>query len=84
MEYLQGENLESIITSKEQGLGLLEASECIKVARSILAALKVLHSNGMVHRDIKPANMMRCHQHAADPKLTSRQKKASSHRDPYV
>ena len=35
-------------------------TECIKVARSILAALKVMHSEGIVHRDIKPANIVRC------------------------
>mmetsp|Transcript_75728 Transcript_75728/g.202691 ORF Transcript_75728/g.202691 Transcript_75728/m.202691 type:complete len:719 (-) Transcript_75728:344-2500(-) len=34
--------------------------EAIKVARSVLAALKVMHAEGLVHRDIKPANIMRC------------------------
>ena len=32
----------------------------MQVARNILAALKVMHSSGMVHRDLKPANIMRC------------------------
>ena len=72
MEYLEGEDLQSIIRSKDEGKGLMDANECIKVARSILAALKVLHSNGMVHRDIKPANMMRCYRNTTDTRKNSR------------
>ena len=30
------------------------------MARSVLAALKVMHAAGLVHRDIKPANIMHC------------------------
>ena len=33
--------------------------ECIKAARCVLAALKVMHAEGVVHRDVKPANIVR-------------------------
>ena len=88
MEYLNGENLESIIHSKTPGAGPLDANECIKVARSILAALKVMHSNGLVHRDIKPSNMMRCYTKGSDSRQssrqTSRQSTGNAHGEAYV
>ena len=33
---------------------------CIQVARDVLAALKVVHSEGWVHCDVTPANIVRC------------------------
>ena len=53
MDYLQGENLECEIKQSP-----ISDIECIKMARSVLIALKSLHSVGLVHRDIKPANIM--------------------------
>ena len=55
MELLNGENLESSIKSCA-----FDDVECIKAARDVLAALKILHSEGIIHRDVKPANIMRC------------------------
>ena len=73
LEYLHGDNVESVIKSKQPGCGPLDASECIKLARSVLAALKVMHSHGMVHRDIKPSNMIRCDPKVPDSRQTARQ-----------
>ena len=56
MELLQGDNVGTII----KGEGPINEAESVKVARNILAALKVMHSDGIIHRDIKPSNIMRC------------------------
>ena len=58
MEFLEGEGLDAAVRS--QPTCPVGAAECIQVARSVLAALKVMHSEGIVHRDIKPSNIMRC------------------------
>jgi serine/threonine protein kinase len=57
MEHLDGEDLRRILKRE----GPFTDLECIKVARSVLAALKPLHADGCIHRDIKPGNIMRCH-----------------------
>ena len=38
----------------------VDAVECVDVARDVLAALKVLHSENWIHCDIKPANIVKC------------------------
>ena len=58
MELLQGDNMETIV--RDQSLGPISDTECIRAARHVLAALKVMHAEGIVHRDIKPANIVRC------------------------
>lgn len=55
MELLEGENLGLIVQKSA-----INDLECIKVARSVLAALKVMHAEGVIHRDIKPTNIMVC------------------------
>ena len=57
MELLQGQNLEAVI--KDPAQGPMKDKECIKAARNVLAALKLMHSEGLIHRDIKPSNIMR-------------------------
>ena len=48
---------QSFITGRV--LGPIQDTECIQMARNVLAALKVMHSEGVLHRDIKPANVIR-------------------------
>ncbi len=54
MEYIDGGSLDQLINKK----GRLSANECVKFSREICAALKFMHSNGMLHLDLKPANIM--------------------------
>jgi serine/threonine protein kinase len=68
LEFLAGDDLHNFIYSDNASVDAitpennpLDDRECIKVARCVLAALKVMHSAGLVHRDIKPENIMRCH-----------------------
>jgi serine/threonine-protein kinase len=66
MEMLDGDTMQVVCRRDPVG-----HQECIKAARSVLAALKVMHAEGVVHRDIKPANIMRCasKQHGDDSRL---------------
>jgi serine/threonine protein kinase len=56
MELLNGDNMEEYIHQQS----FSKDTDCIKMSRNVLAALKVMHAEGLVHRDIKPANIMRC------------------------
>ncbi len=56
MEYLDGESLDSIISSRRQ-LGIVEK---IELVIAICQGLNYAHTRGIVHRDIKPANVMVC------------------------
>ncbi len=56
MEYLAGESLDSIISSRRQ-LGIVEK---IELVIAICQGLSYAHTRGIVHRDIKPANIMVC------------------------
>lgn len=51
MEYLQGDSLETLITS-------LSDQEMQRLVSQVGGALQHAHSNGLVHRDLKPANLM--------------------------
>ena len=72
-EFLEGDNLDVIIynhvrkgedqlsdKSDTPNYNPIGHGECIKVTRSTLAALKIIHAEGVIHRDIKPANIVRC------------------------
>ncbi len=54
MEYLEGEDLHHIITSKKP-LTLLE--KC-NIMSQVAEGLDCAHKSGVIHRDIKPANIM--------------------------
>lgn len=55
MEYLNGEDLESILTRD----GPLPWSRVRTIARQICEALGAAHLQGVVHRDVKPQNCLR-------------------------
>ena len=54
MEYLEGPTLEAEIGRR----GRLPASEVVRVAEQVCAALGVLHGANLLHRDVKPANLL--------------------------
>jgi serine/threonine protein kinase len=55
MEYLQGENLEELL-SREGEPGLPDVERAVFFVLQVLRALQVAHRSGIVHRDLKPAN----------------------------
>lgn len=55
MEYLNGEDLESIVTRE----GPLPWSRVRTIGRQICEALGAAHLQGVVHRDVKPQNCLR-------------------------
>jgi len=57
MEYIDGVNLERLITRHYPGKGLPLERACQYIADAALA-LQHAHVNGWVHRDIKPANIL--------------------------
>ena len=54
MEYLDGENLASLL----RRIGRLPQDKAIEFARKICAGLAAAHERGVLHRDLKPANIM--------------------------
>jgi len=54
MEYLDGENLGSLL----RRIGRLPPDKATEFARRICAGLAAAHERGVLHRDLKPANIM--------------------------
>ena len=52
MEYIPGETLADRLVT-----GPLPASEVLRIACQVAAALETVHDKGIVHRDLKPANI---------------------------
>ena len=54
MEFLQGEELRSLLSSGQP----LPIARAIDIAAQVAEGLAYAHQHGVVHRDIKPANVM--------------------------
>jgi eukaryotic-like serine/threonine-protein kinase len=51
------ELLDGISLADHLLLGIVEASQALKLVRQILQALQALHDLGIIHRDLKPSNV---------------------------
>jgi serine/threonine-protein kinase len=54
MEYLDGENLDSLL----RRIGRLPGDKALEIARRLCAGLAAAHEQAILHRDLKPANVM--------------------------
>ncbi len=54
MEYIEGENLQSVLRKKKK----LESAEAANILAQVCRALEAAHNEGVVHRDLKPQNIM--------------------------
>lgn len=54
MEYLEGENLEEIISKN----GKMAAGDIISIFNQLLDGCEAIHNINILHRDIKPSNIM--------------------------
>jgi serine/threonine protein kinase len=57
LEWLTGVTLEDELL-RRRGRGGRSPSECLSLLKPALAALGLVHAQGVAHRDIKPANIM--------------------------
>ena len=55
MEFVEGENLRSLIHEKKK----VSPEESVEIMRQVCRALEAAHSVGVIHRDLKPQNIMR-------------------------
>lgn len=61
MEYIKGENLETILNNNDiyDKAEDLPEKEMEKLLHDLCETIKLIHKNGYVHRDIKPSNIMK-------------------------
>jgi eukaryotic-like serine/threonine-protein kinase len=55
MEYVEGENLLTLIRQKQR----FTPDESVEIMQQVCRALEAAHSVGVIHRDLKPQNVMR-------------------------
>ncbi len=55
MEYVEGENLLTLIHEKKK----FSPEEAVEMMQQVCRALEAAHSVGVIHRDLKPQNVMR-------------------------
>jgi tetratricopeptide (TPR) repeat protein/predicted Ser/Thr protein kinase len=54
MEYIEGENLQSVLRGKKK----LEPAQAANILAQVCRALEAAHNEGVIHRDLKPQNIM--------------------------
>jgi tetratricopeptide (TPR) repeat protein/predicted Ser/Thr protein kinase len=54
MEYIEGENLQSVLRQKKK----LQPAEAATIIAQVCRALEAAHNEGVIHRDLKPQNIM--------------------------
>jgi serine/threonine protein kinase len=59
MEYINGENLETILNNNDYMLEAFPENEIKKMLFDLCKTLSLIHKKGYVHRDIKPSNIMK-------------------------
>jgi serine/threonine-protein kinase len=63
MEYVEGVGLDTVLEQR----GPLPLPMVLTIARQVLAALDVAHSQGVIHRDLKPGNILLARDPAGHP-----------------
>ncbi len=55
MDYIEGENLEELVSKRDSPL---EQTEALRYIHQIGEALTIVHNKDILHRDVKPKNIM--------------------------
>jgi len=63
MPYVEGETLRARLRREQQ----LPATEAVRIAKELVAALAYAHAQGVIHRDIKPENVLLARPNAGSP-----------------